>query len=112
MLFYLQTTCVVIAMIHIWIQPYQNEFLNAFDGIMLLCIVLGVNINIFPFLKSLTTEVSIVIVLFPLSLLSFIAIKKAIHFCMMKWHHRHYDPIIDFVDDKRVSDVVIRYVAM
>ena len=93
MLFYLQTTCVVIAMIHMWIQPYQNEFLNAFDGVLLLCIVLEVNINIFPFLKNLTTEVSIMTILFPLSLHSFIAIKKGIHFCLMKWHRRHYHPI-------------------
>ena len=110
MLFYLQTACVIIAMIHMWIQPYQNEFLNAFDGVMLLCIVLEVNINIFPFLKSLTTQVSIMIILFPLSLLSFIAIKKVINFCMMKWYHRQYYPINGFVDDKRVSDAVIRYV--
>ena len=108
-LFYLQTACVVIAMIHMWVQPYQNEFLNAFDGVMLLCIVLEVNINTFPLLKSLTTEVSIVIVLFPLSFLSFIAIKKVFNFCMIKWHHRHYDPINGLVDDKRDSDVVIRY---
>ena len=39
MLFYLQTACVVITMIHMWIQPYQSDFLNTFDGIMLLCIV-------------------------------------------------------------------------
>ena len=110
MLFYLQTACVVIAMFHMWVQPYQNDFLNAFDGVILLCIVLEVNINTFPFLKTLTTEVSFVIVLFPLSLLSFIAIKKVFTFCMLKWHHRHYDPINDFVDDKRDSDVVIRYV--
>ena len=109
MLFYLQTACVVIAMFHIWVQPYQNEFLNAFDGVILLCIVLEVNINTFPFLKSLTTEVFFVIVLFPLSLRGFIAVKKVFNFCMMKWHHRHYDPINDFVDDKRDSDVVIRY---
>ena len=61
-------------------------------------------------MKSWTTEVSIVIVLFPLSLLSFIAIKKVFNFCMIKWHHRHYDPINGRVDDKRDSDVVIRYV--
>ena len=109
MLFYLQTACVVIVMIHIWVQPYHNEFLNIFDGVMLLCIVLEVNINTFPFLKSMTTVVSIVIVMFPLILLSIIAIKKVIHFCMMKWHYRHYDHVDDFVDDGRVSDIVLRY---
>ena len=60
-------------------------------------------------MKSFTTEVFIVIVLFPLSLLSIIAIKKVIHFCIMKWYHRHYDPINGFVDDKRDSDMVIRF---
>ena len=111
MLFYLQTACVVIAMIHVWIQPYQNEFLNALDSVMLLCIVLEVNITMFPYLKNMATEVSLVIVIFPLILLSAIIIKKMLHFCLMKWHHRHYNPINDFVDDERISDVVIRYVA-
>ena len=109
MLFYLQTACVVIAMIHIWIQPYQNELLNAFDGVMLLCIVLEVNINTFPFLNSMTTDVSIVIVMLPLILLSIIVIKKVFHFYLMKWRYYHYISINDFVGDERVSDVVIRY---
>ena len=112
MLFYLQTVCVAIVMVHMWIQPYQNEFSNAFDGVMLLCIVLEVNINIFPFLKYMTTEVSIVIVMFPLILLSMVIIKKVFHFCMMKWCYYHYTSLHDFVDDERVSDVIIRYVAM
>ena len=112
MLFYLQTACVAITMIHMWILPYQNEFLNAFDGVILLCIVLEVNINLSLFEKFYNrfTEVFIVIVLFSLSLLSIIAIKKVIHFCIMKWYHRHYDPINGFVDDKRDSDMVIRFV--
>ena len=109
MLFYLQTACVAIAIIHIWIQPYQNEFLNAFDGVMLLLIVLEININTFPFLKNATTEISLIIVVIPLILLSMVIMKKLFHFCLMKWHHRHYDPINDPIDDERVSDVVIRY---
>ena len=28
----------------------------------------------------------------------------------MKWYHHHYDPINGFVDDKRDSDMVIRFV--
>ena len=110
MLFYLHTACVVIVMIHIWIRPYRNEFLNAFDGIMLLCIVLEVNINTFPFLNSMTTEVSTVVVTLPLILLSMRVIKKVFHFYLMKWRYYHYTPINDFVSDERVSDVVIRYV--
>ena len=110
MLFYLQTACVIIAIVHIWIQPYQNEFLNALDGVMLLFIVLEVNINTFTFLKDATTEISLIIVLFPLILCSMIVVKKVFYFCLMKWHHRHYDPINDSVDDEREPDVVIRYV--
>ena len=45
LLFYLQTTFIVIAVIHIWIQPYQSELLNALDGVILLLMVLVVNIN-------------------------------------------------------------------
>ena len=112
MLFYLQTACIVIAMVHIWFQPYQNDFLNAFDGVMLLCIVLEVNINTFPLLKSMTTEVSMVILMLPLIMLSMIIIKKVFHFCIMKWQHRDYIAINDFVSDERASDLVIRYVAM
>ena len=109
MLFYLQTACVVIAIVHIWIQPYQNEFLNALDGVLLLFIVLEVSINTFSFLKDATTEISLIIVLFPLILGSMIVMKKVISFCLMKWHHRHYDPINDSMDDKREPDVAIRY---
>ena len=110
MLFYLQTTCVIIAIVHIWIQPYQNEFLNALDGVMLLLVVLGVNINTFTFLKDATTEICLIIVMVPLILFSMIIIKKLFYFCLMKWHHCHYDPVNDSIDDERVSDVVIRYV--
>ena len=110
MLFYLQTACVIIAIVHIWIQPYQNEFLNALDGVMLLFIVLEVNINTFTFLKDATTEISLIIVLFPLILCSMIVVKKVFYFCLMRWYHRHYDPINDSVDDEREPDVVIRYV--
>ena len=112
MLFYLQTACVIFAMIHIWIQPYQNEFLNAFDGVMLLCLVLEVNINTFPFLNNMTTEISLVIILFPLIFLSAIIMKKVIYFCFMKWCYYRYTPVNDFIDDERVSDVDLRYVVM
>ena len=66
MLYYLQTACVVIAMLHIWIQPYTDSFLNAFDGIVLLTIVLTVNANTFTFLSSATSVIIIVLILLPL----------------------------------------------
>ena len=49
--FYLQTACVVIATIHIWIQPYQSNLLNGLDGVMLL---LMVQANGFTYLNDLT----------------------------------------------------------
>ena len=110
MLFYLQTACVIIAIVHIWIQPYQNEFLNALDGVMLLLIVLVVNINTFPFLKNATTEITLMIVMLPLILVSMMIMKSVFHLCLIKWQHRHYDPINDSVDDERPSDVNIRYI--
>ena len=77
---------------------------------MLLFIVLEVNINTFTFLKDATTEISLIIVLFPLILCSTVVTKKIFCFCLMKWHHRYYDPIDDPVDDEREPDVIIRYV--
>ena len=106
MLFYLQTACIVIAIIHIWIQPYQKEFLNALDGVMLLLIVLEVNINTFPFLKNVTIEIVVIIVVLPLILFSTVAIKKLSRFCLRK-HHNYVSRSIN--NDDRVANVMIRY---
>ena len=111
MLFYLQTACLVIAIIHIWIQPYQNNSLNVSDGVMLLLLVLVININTFPFLKNIT-EISLIIMMFPLMLFNMIITKKVLCFCLMGWYHCNYESINDPVDDERVSDVVIRYVVI
>ena len=70
MLYYLQTACVVIAMLHIWIQPYKSDFLNAFDGIVLLTIILVVNANTFTFLSSATSVIIVFLVLLPLIVFS------------------------------------------
>ena len=108
MLFYLQTACVIIAMIHMWFQPYQEMFLNALDGIMLLAILLEVNINTFPFLKNVTTEIVIIMVILPLLLISIAAIKNVSRVCLRKYRYLHYDPIND--DDNIVENAVVRYV--
>ena len=92
MLAYLQTACVIMAMIHMWFQPYQNELLNALDGVILLLIILEVNLNIFPFLKNMITEIAIIIVIIPLILFSAITIKNVINFCLKKGQYRQCDP--------------------
>ena len=84
MLFYLQTACVVIALIHMWFQPYHSELLNALDGVMLLMMVLIVNLNTFPFLHKVTTEISLILVMLPLFLHCTIAVKKIVYTCFEK----------------------------
>ena len=84
MLFYLQTVCVVIALIHIWFQPYHNELMNALDGVVLLALVLIVNINTFSFLQSVTTEISLILVMFPLFMFCATAVQKIVHTCFQK----------------------------
>ena len=79
MLFYLQTACIIIAMIHFWFQPYRNRFLNVLDGIFLLTLVLVVSLNAFSVTLSSAVEgLAIVLVLSPLLLYLFIAVFKLI----------------------------------
>ena len=78
MLYFLQTACLIIAMIHIWARPYENDFLNTWDAIILLVAVLIVNLNTFTFLSSATTELAVILVLFPLFLCFLVAIRKLI----------------------------------
>ena len=111
MLFYLQTACVVIAMTHMWFQPYHNKSLNALDGVLLLLIILKANIHTVPFLKNVTTEIALILVIIPLILLSTIAIKNMFSVCLKKWCYHHHDPIDDDDDyDERLADLLIRYV--
>ena len=86
MLFYLQTACVVAAMIHMWFQPYQSELLNALDGVTLLVMVLLVNINTFTSLHNGITEISLILVILPLLLFCTISIKNIVHTCVEKKH--------------------------
>ena len=94
MLYGLQTTCVIIAMIHIWLQPYKNGFLNGLDGVILLSLVLVVNLNLFSS-HILTNDLSVVLVMFPLLLLCLITIRKFLyHFCKRKKRELHlHNPI-------------------
>ena len=111
MLFYLQTACVVIAMTHMWFQPYQNELLNAFDGVMLLLIIMEANIHTVPFLKNVTTEIALILVIIPLILFSIIAIKNMFSVCLKKWYYHHHVPIDDDGDyDESLADLLIRCV--
>lgn len=91
MLFYLQTACVVIAIIHTWVQPYNSEFLNALDGVILQILVLIVSVNSFTFLSSATSEIISVLVVLPLLLYCITGIKKLIIYYRSRSTHIHYD---------------------
>ena len=108
MLYYLQTACVVIAMLHMWIQPYIDNFLNAFDGVVLLTIILVVNANTFTFLSSVTSVIIIILVLLPLIVLSVVSSKKLIlHYTKLR-DQQQYNLIdgIDRVDD--ITEILTR----
>ena len=94
MLYGLQTVCVIIAMIHIWLQPYKDGFLNGLDGVILLSLVLVVNLNLFSS-HILTNDLSVVLVLFPLLLLCLITMRKFLrHFCKRKKRELHlHNPV-------------------
>ena len=102
MLFYLQTTCVIIAMVHIWFLPYQDNVLNALDGLILLTMLLVVIINTFPFLRKIITEVSIILISFPLCLLLFLMIMKEIHACAQNCHCHRDEYNYDFGEEEQL----------
>ena len=97
MLYFLQTACVVIAMFHIWIQPYTDDFLNAFDGIVLLTLVLIVHTNTLSFLSSATSVVIIILILLPLFALCLTGSKKLVSYILSR-RQQQYD-LIDYVDN-------------
>ena len=71
-LYYLQMTCIIIVLIHTWIQPYRNEKLNALDGVILLIMVLVVNLNLFTFSTSSIIAIITIVIATPLLLSCFV----------------------------------------
>ncbi|XP_065901653.1 uncharacterized protein [Dysidea avara] len=95
MLLILQTTCVIIAAIHMWFQPYKTKFLNLFDGMILILIVLIVNLNTFDLMSAGNLPTLIMVVL-PLIVLCIAGIlRKVIHITS-----RQYVPINAESDDE------------
>ena len=65
-LYCLQTACIVIVLIHGWIQPYKYKYLNTLDSAILVIIVLVVNLTTFNYSQSTTIGISVVLILLPL----------------------------------------------
>ena len=90
--YYLQTACIIIVTIHVWIKPYKNETLNVLDGIILLTAVLVANLNLFTFLTSSTTAIVVILVIFPLLLSCLIYGRKFLYLIIKcSWNHKKVD---------------------
>ena len=96
MLYGLQTACVIIAMIHGWVQPYKNNLLNGLDEMILLILVLVVNLNLFSLSSFIPINYfSVVLVILPLLLICFVVIQKLLsHFFNRKKRELQlYNPV-------------------
>ncbi|XP_065890703.1 uncharacterized protein [Dysidea avara] len=106
LLFYLQTTCTVIAFIHIWIQPYKNDLLNALDGVILLIMISLINIATFTFLQPMVTEITLVLVIFPLLFYCLIMIRRAVLNCMFWKRFQRYHSLSSAEDSSDVEETI------
>ena len=71
-------TCVIIALIHLIIKPYNNEILNKLDGIILHLIIIATALPLFDdFDSPLVITIAFVLVFLPL--LKFLAITLFLH---------------------------------
>ena len=96
MLYGLQTVCVIIAMIHGCVHPYNNNLLNVLDEVILVILVLVVNLNLFSLSSFIPTNYfSVALVILPLLVICFIAIRKLIsHFFIRKKRELQlYNPV-------------------
>ena len=108
MIYYLQTACVVITIIHILVQPYKNDTLNMLDTTILLNMLLIVNLNSFSFSTSTTAGITASLVIVPLLLIfAMKAIKTLRHpLCLLlgntvKKFARHLDKMLHQTNDQR-----------
>ena len=104
MLYYLQTACVIIAMIHMCFQPYKKNILNALDGVILLILVLVVNLNTFSFLSSAVLIVLVVLPLFVL--ITFASVEKFLSRCCNKRNRfmHLFNPVEGYGEDEENDD--------
>ena len=87
-LYYLQTACIIIVTIHVWIKPYKTEKLNVLDGIILLTIILVINLTSSTFSRSLTTTFVVIMAVFPLLCSCLIYSKNVFTFLKHTWNHK------------------------
>ena len=96
MLYSLQAACVIIAMIHGCVQPYNNKLLNVLDEVILSILVLVVHLNLFSLSSFIPTNYfSVILLSFPLLLVCFIAIRKLVKYFFSKNKRKSqlYNPV-------------------
>ena len=87
-LYYVQTACIIIVTIHVWIKPYKTDTLNVLDGILLMTMILVINLNSFTFSRNITVTLVVIMVLFPLLLLCLIYGKTFVLALKYIWNHK------------------------
>ena len=112
--FYLLAASIIIAGIHMWIQPYRRPLLNGLDGIVLLLIILA---NSYVYMNNwLTTVLEIITLMLPLIFFLVVFISKGIRSCRKKEHHYRYHYVNinnDDVDDEVAAEEnIIRFVSL
>ena len=112
--FYLLAASIIIAGIHMWMQPYRRPLLNGLDGIVLLLMILA---NSYVYMNNwLTTVLEIIALMLPLIFLLMVFISKGILSCRKKERHHQYRYVNinnDDVDDKVAAEEnIIRFVSL
>ena len=112
--FYLLAASIIIAGIHIWIQPYRRPLLNGVDGIVLLLMILA---NGYVYMNNwLTTVLEIITLMLPLIFFLMVFISKGILSCRKKERHYRYRYVNinnDDVDDEVAAEEnIIRFVSL
>ena len=107
-LFYLQVACVVIALIHIWIQPYQSDVLNALDGVMLLLMIQGSSYVVVN--DTIFLIVAVMLISLPLIFFSTIVIRKVNYSCSKKKHRCRINNADVYDRVAAEENIILRYV--
>ena len=92
-LYYLQTACIFIVLIHVCIKPYKSETLNVLDGIILLTMILVINLNSFVFSRPSTTTIVVLMAIFPLILSCLICLKVFVSSMKYSWNHKKIEEV-------------------
>jgi len=100
-LYLLISVCVLIALVHITIQPYKSEMLNKYDGFILLLLILVVSLQMAVLSESINfTNTVIIVVVYGLIILPLVVL-AVIAVCMK---YPHYFNICKLIQNRSMHD--------